>query len=76
MSISVIAETCEQLWNTLHESVIPTMSEENWLRIANDFETKWNFPHCIGVIDGKNVVIQMSRCVNNSFINIYNHFAR
>ena len=69
----IIAETCEQLWNRLHESVIPTINEDNWLRIANDFETKWDFPHCIDAIDGKHVVIQMSRYLNNSLINIKMH---
>lgn len=58
----IISETCEVLWNTLHESVFSEINEENWLKIANDFETKWNFPHCIGAIDGKHVVIQVSQC--------------
>jgi len=29
---------------------------EKWLEIANDFETKWNFPHTLGSMDGKHVV--------------------
>lgn len=55
----IISETCEELWNTLHKSIFPDIKEENWLRIANDFSTKWNFPHCIGAIDGKHVIIQV-----------------
>ncbi|XP_071580640.1 uncharacterized protein [Temnothorax nylanderi] len=54
----IVSETCEVLWNCLHESVMPPMNEEDWLRIAEEFERKWNFPHCIGAIDGKHVVIQ------------------
>ncbi|XP_019889559.1 protein ANTAGONIST OF LIKE HETEROCHROMATIN PROTEIN 1-like isoform X2 [Ooceraea biroi] len=54
----IISETCEQLWNTLHKSVFPEIKETNWLKIANDFAVKWNFPHCIGAIDGKHVIIQ------------------
>lgn len=56
----IISETCEELGNTLHESVFNKINEENWLRIANDFATKWNFPHCIGAIDGKRVQIQVN----------------
>lgn len=54
----IVSEICEALWNSLHESVMPPPNEESWLRIAIEFEKKWNFPHCIGAIDGKHVVIQ------------------
>ena len=32
-------------------------TEEEWLEIAADFEKKWQFPHCLGAIDGKHVRI-------------------
>jgi len=34
-------------------------SEENWKSIAEEFKARWNFPHCIGAIDGKHVVIKV-----------------
>lgn len=37
-----------------------TPSEENWLRVHNEFAQRWNFPHCIGALDGKHVVITVS----------------
>lgn len=35
----------------------PTCTDD-WLRIAEAFNNKWNFPHCLGAIDGKHVVMQ------------------
>lgn len=55
---NIISDTCNVIWNCIHEEVLPsTLSQGDWLRIADEFEEKWNFPHCIGAIDGKHVVI-------------------
>lgn len=32
-------------------------TEAEWKRIASGFEQQWNFPHCIGALDGKHVVM-------------------
>uniref|UniRef100_A0A1B6E0R6 DDE Tnp4 domain-containing protein n=1 Tax=Clastoptera arizonana TaxID=38151 RepID=A0A1B6E0R6_9HEMI len=32
-------------------------TKEDWLEIAAGFENKWQFPHCLGAIDGKHVRI-------------------
>lgn len=66
----IISETCEEIWNTLHASVFPPINEDNWAAIADDFKTKWNFPNCLGAIDGKHVGIQVSRCFNNKYKNV------
>jgi hypothetical protein len=29
-----------------------------WLNISKQFETTWNYPNCIGSMDGKHVVLQ------------------
>lgn len=32
-------------------------TEEEWLKVAAEFETRWQFPHCLGSIDGKHIRI-------------------
>lgn len=32
-------------------------TEEEWRKIAKDFEERWQFPNCLGAIDGKHIRI-------------------
>lgn len=36
---------------------MPT-TEDEWIRIARGFHLKWNFPNCLGSLDGKHIVLQ------------------
>eukprot|EP00102_Acyrthosiphon_pisum_P019169 XP_016656379.1 PREDICTED: uncharacterized protein LOC107882497 [Acyrthosiphon pisum] len=38
--------------------VMAAPNEEKWKEIASEFWTSWNFPNCLGAIDGKHVTIQ------------------
>ena len=55
----IIPETCEALCNVLlsrgYMSAPNNPSE--WKRTANGFELKWDFPNCMGAIDGKHIVM-------------------
>lgn len=33
-------------------------TEEAWKKISNEFALKWNFPNCLGAIDGKHVNVK------------------
>ncbi|KAJ8381228.1 hypothetical protein SKAU_G00020060 [Synaphobranchus kaupii] len=37
---------------------MPCPTEEMWRNTARRFEERWNFPHCIGALDGKHITIQ------------------
>ena len=55
----IINETCDALWNRLSEQkyIKAPRTENEWNNIAKEFENRWNFPNCIGAIDGKHVVM-------------------
>ena len=53
----IIRDTCTVLWEVLLPHYVKAPStEEEWKGIATDFEKIWNFPNCIGAIDGKHVI--------------------
>ena len=35
-----------------------SLTQSKWKEIGNEFETLWQFPHCIGALDGKHVLIR------------------
>lgn len=55
---SILLEVCSAIIFTLKDEYIPIPGEEDWKRIAKEFWEIWNFPNCIGTLDGKHVVIE------------------
>ncbi|CAF4891453.1 unnamed protein product [Pieris macdunnoughi] len=55
---SIVHETCRVLWTELVPIHMPIPTEQRLKAIAEDFEATWNFPHCIGAIDGKHCEIK------------------
>jgi len=52
---NIISKTCDVSW-----SVLPyPYTKEKWLRISKEFKER-DLNHCIGAIDGKHVIIQVS----------------
>ncbi|XP_035224208.1 protein ALP1-like [Stegodyphus dumicola] len=47
---------------------IPASSDE-WAVIAEGFEYKWNFPNCVGAIDGKHIRIQAPPSAESTYYN-------
>ncbi|XP_060867768.1 uncharacterized protein LOC132943020 [Metopolophium dirhodum] len=48
----IVPEVCQAIVEALKENIqIPTTSE-GWLAISGGYEDRWNFPHCLGAMDG------------------------
>lgn len=73
---SIIFETCEAIWTHMREPFCSTPSnEEQWKTIANDFYTQWNFPNCLGAIDGKHCSIQCPPQSGSEYFNYKRFFS-
>nr|CAI5823708.1 unnamed protein product [Callosobruchus analis] len=42
---------------------------EEWTDLSNEYNNKWNFPNCIGALDGKHVILSSPIHSGSEFIN-------
>jgi len=55
---AIVNDTCKIIRDNLLAEMMPNPTEDMWKSIANDYNTIWNFPNCVGALDGKHVNIQ------------------
>ncbi|KAH7933036.1 hypothetical protein HPB49_007164 [Dermacentor silvarum] len=56
---NIVKEVCALLWDVLRPKCMKFPANvEQWQDIAKGFESRWDFPHCIGAVDGKHVQIE------------------
>ncbi len=65
----ILYETCDIIWSTLKSEVLQVPSTEKWISISEAFETQWNFPKCLGSIDGKHIAIKSPKNSGSSYFN-------
>lgn len=71
-----IPEVCHAIWEVLHPIYLQCPQNENeWIRIADDFNNIWNFPNCIGAIDGKHCRIKAPSNSGSFFHNYKGYFS-
>ena len=71
----IVAETCEAIWDAMQSIYMKTPTEGHWLATARGFEERWNFPNCIGAIDGKHVVMQAPAGSGSQYFNYKGSFS-
>ena len=69
----IFYETCKAIWEVLSPDFVRFPTMESWKQIAEDFQVFWNFPLCLGAIDGKHVTIKAPPNSGSEFFN-YKHF--
>ena len=54
----IVHETSDTLWNVVQPIYLRYPSKDQWRVIADNFNDRWQFPMCVGAIDGKHNRIQ------------------
>lgn len=74
-SYKLIAEVCPIIWDILGPIYFPTKNAFEWEMVARGFITKWDFPNCLGAIDGKEIRIKKPPHSGSLFFNYKNFFS-
>ena len=53
----IVRETCGAIWDGLVKEEMSPPSADRWKEIEREFANRWNFPNCVGAVDGKHIVI-------------------
>lgn len=56
---TTIYRTLEILWRKLQPQVMRLPEREEWQKIVDELEERWQVPHCWGAMDGKHVIMQV-----------------
>ncbi|KAJ8247551.1 hypothetical protein GJAV_G00247640 [Gymnothorax javanicus] len=54
----IVLGVSQAILDCLLNDFMPVPKEADWRAIAEDFSELWNFPNCIGAVDGKHIIIK------------------
>ncbi|ETN63564.1 hypothetical protein AND_004722 [Anopheles darlingi] len=54
----MIPEVCGSLIEVLQDYVKLPENKEEWLRVSQEYENRWKFPHAIGAVEGRYVALK------------------
>ncbi len=71
INMSLFFQVCQAIIDEYAEELMPVpTSVDDWREIADGWLKRWNFPHCLGSIDGKHIAC---KCPPNSGSTYFNY---
>ncbi|XP_043475953.1 putative nuclease HARBI1 [Leptopilina heterotoma] len=71
----ILDEVCSVIWEELSPWYLRNRTSREWRIIAAGFRTKWDFPNCIGALDGKEIAISAPPDTGSLFFNYKKFFS-
>nr|CAI5856878.1 unnamed protein product [Callosobruchus analis] len=72
---SIVVEVCKTLWDSLQGIHMPVPTVRDFENVAAQYFNKWNFPNCLGSIDGKHIKLKCPSKSGSMFYNYKNYFS-
>lgn len=72
---NIVMEVCKTIWNALKCKHMPTPTVDTFKKIALEFYEKWNFPNCVGSIDGKHIRLRCPKLSGSMYYNYKQFFS-
>ena len=66
---------CDAIWTVLGPTYVQLpQTPAQWLTKAKEFENRWDYPRCVGALDGKHVQIQVRQLsINVAYLKKMSH---
>lgn len=74
----IVTDTCKAIVKVLYADVMPVVpvpTEEMWMNISKEYYELWQFPNCLGALDGKHIKIQAPANSGSLFFNYKKEFS-
>lgn len=71
----IVEQVCRAIWECLLDDYMPVPTKQDWECIAQGFFERWNFPNCVGAIDGKHVIVQAPPNSGSLFHNYHGSYS-
>nr|CAI5868325.1 unnamed protein product [Callosobruchus analis] len=66
----IIPEVCEAIISKLMTEYIKLpSSSQGWQKVAREFEVMWDFPLCLGALDGKHIDFEATKTTGSCYYN-------
>ncbi|CAH1964323.1 unnamed protein product [Acanthoscelides obtectus] len=72
---TIVPQVCKAIWTQLVRKHMPEPSEDSFKNIAQCFWDRWQFPNCIGCIDGKHIRIKKPKQSGSMYYNYKSFFS-
>lgn len=71
----IIKEVAEAIIKRMFELTIPSPTENQLRQNSDQFFSKWNFPNCVGAIDGKHIRIKAPKRSGSLYFNYKEYYS-
>ena len=72
----IVRQTCRLIYRTMKARYMCTPKTcAEWTTIAEEFNKKWQFPHLLGLVDGKHIRIDKPPKTGSTFFNYKGYFS-